>query len=239
YGRRDPALAHGPVRSLSRPLARAHPHAGRGDRVDPAALGVRAAAGAMKAAVSAGYGPPEVVRIAEVEKPTARDNEVLVKVHATTVNRTDCGVREANPALGLIKAAKIRSGQDILVHGATGAIGSAAVHRLKSLGAQVTAVCDTRNVELVKGLGADRVVDYTNRDFTTDDQKYDVVRDAVGKSTFGRCRRLLKPAGIYAHDGAGPAGLASDLRTADRPLSPRPASGAEATGCHAQRPPPP
>lgn len=245
----------------------------------------------MKAAVSTGYGPPEVVRIAEVEKPTAGDNDVLVKVHATTVNRTDCGVRGGKPfvlrfftglvrpratvlgtefageveavgggvtsfqvgdrvfgynegpfgahaeyvvirdldrlatmpanltyeeaapgtegshyALGLIKVAKIQSGQDVLVYGATGAIGSAAVQLLKSLGARVTAVCDTKNVELVKGLGADRVVDYTTRDFTADDRGYDVVLDAVGKSTFGRCRRLLKPAGIYVSTDLGPLG---------------------------------
>ncbi len=245
----------------------------------------------MKAAVSTGYGPPEVVRIAEVEKPSAGDNDVLVKVHATTVNRTDCGVRGGKPfvlrfftglvrpratvlgtefageveavgggvtsfqvgdrvfgyneglfgahaeyvvirdldrlatmptnltyeeaapgtegshyALGLIKVAKIQSGQDVLVYGATGAIGSAAVQLLKSLGARVTAVCDTKNVELVKGLGADRVVDYTTRDFTADDRGYDVVLDAVGKSTFGRCRRLLKPAGIYVSTDLGPLG---------------------------------
>jgi len=68
----------------------------------------------------------------------------------------------------------------------------------------VTAVCDTRNVELVMGLGADRVIDYTVDDFTTDEQRYDVVIDAVGKSTFGRCRRLLKPRGIYLSSDLGP-----------------------------------
>jgi NADPH:quinone reductase-like Zn-dependent oxidoreductase len=248
----------------------------------------------MKAAVCARYGPPEVVRIREVEKPTPRDGEVLVKVHATTVNRTDCGVRSAKPfvarlfyglvrpranilgnefagevealgggvtslragdrvfgfnagfgargefgahaeylvipedgslakmpanvtyeeaapctegstyALGLIEQARIRSGQDVLVYGATGAIGSAAVQLLKSLGANVTAVCATPHLGLVSGLGADRVVDYTAKDFTKDDQRYDVVFDAVGKSTFRRCRRLLKPGGLYLATDAGP-----------------------------------
>jgi len=248
----------------------------------------------MKAAVCTRYGPPEVVRIREVEKPTARDGEVLVKVHATTVNRTDCGVRSAKPfvarlfygllrprasilgnefagevealgggvtsfqagdrvfgfnagfgargefgahaeylvmpedgsltampanvtyeeaapctegstyALGLIEQARIRSGQDVLVYGATGAIGSAAVQLLKSPGANVTAVCATPHVGLVSGLGADRVVDYTAQDFTKDDQRYDVVFDAVGKSTFRRCRRLLKPGGLYLATDAGP-----------------------------------
>ena len=243
----------------------------------------------MKAAVHTRYGPPEVVRISEVEKPTAKDNEVLVKVHATTVNRTDCACRAAKPffmrfftglfgpratvlgnefagvieavgtgvtsfevgdrvfgynegpfgahaeymtipengslatipanstfeeaapgtegshyALSHIRAAKIHSGQDVLVNGATGAIGSAAVQLLKNLGANVTAVCDTANVGLVRGLGADRVIDYTAEDFTKDEQTYDVVLDSVGKSTFGRCKRLLKPGGIYLSSELGP-----------------------------------
>jgi len=243
----------------------------------------------MKAAVRTRYGPPEVVRISAVDKPAISDDQVLVKVHATTVNRTDCGLRAAKPffvrlftglvrprktvlggefagvveavgsgvrsfkvgdrvfgyragssgahaeylsmpedgllaampanvtfeqaapstegsqyALSFIRGAKIQSGQDVLVYGATGAIGSAAVQLLKSLGANVTAVCDTRNVELVKGLGADRVIDYTAEDFTKDEQRYDVVLDAVGKSSFGRCRRLLKPRGIYLSSDLGP-----------------------------------
>jgi NADPH:quinone reductase-like Zn-dependent oxidoreductase len=242
----------------------------------------------MKAAVHTRYGPPEVVRILEVEQPTIKEDELLVKVHATTVNRTDCAFRAAKPfivrffaglirpratvlggefagvveavgsgvtsfkvddrvfgyregtwgahaeylsmpedgslaampgnvtyeqaasstegsqyALSFIRAAKIQSGQDVLVHGATGAIGSAAVQLLKSLGANVTAVCDTKNVELVKGLGPDRVIDYLAEDFTKDAQAYDVVIDAVGKSTFGRCKRLLKPGGIYLSSELG------------------------------------
>jgi len=242
----------------------------------------------MKAAVHTSYGPPDVVRITEVEKPTAKDNEVLVKVHATTVNRTDCGFRAAKPffvrfftglvrprvtvlgsefageveavgsgvrsfevgdrvfgfngsrfgahaeymatpedgsvaampanvtfeeaaastegshyALSFIRKAKIRSGQDVLVNGATGAIGSAAVQLVKRLGAEVTAVCNTEHVELVRGLGADRVIDYTAEDFTKDERTYDVVLDAVGKSSFGRCKRLLKPRGIYLSSDLG------------------------------------
>lgn len=243
----------------------------------------------MKAAVHTRYGPPDVVRISEVERPAIKDNEVLVKVHATTVNRTDCGYRAAKPfilrfftglikpramvlgtefagvveavgngvtsfdvgdrvfgycegrfgahaeymsipedgwlatmpsnvtfeeaaastegshyALSFIRKAKIQSGQDVLVNGATGAIGSAAVQLLKSLGAHVTAVCGTGNVELVRGLGADRVIDYTAEDFTKDEQTYDAVLDTVGKSTFGRCKRLLKPGGIYLSSDLGP-----------------------------------
>jgi NADPH:quinone reductase-like Zn-dependent oxidoreductase len=243
----------------------------------------------MKAAVHTRYGPPEVVRISDVDKPTARDNELLVMVHATTVNRTDCGYRAAKPfilrifsglfrprvtvlgnefageveavgnnvtsfevgdrvfgytegpfgahaeymtiredgwlatmpanvtyeqaapgtegshyALSFIRRAKIQSGQYVLVNGATGAIGSAAVQLLKSLGADVTATCDTENVELVRGLGADRVIDYTAEDFTKDEQTYDVVLDSVGKSSFSRCRRLLRPGGIYLSSELGP-----------------------------------
>lgn len=243
----------------------------------------------MKAAVHTRYGPPDVVRISEVEKPTPRDNEVLVKVHAATVNRTDCACRAAKPffmrfftglarpratvlgnefaglveavgggvtsftvgdrvfgynegpfgahaeylsirqdaslatmpenvtyeqaapgtegshyALAHIRGAKIQNGQDVLVYGATGAIGSAAVQLLKSLGANVTAVCDTDRVELVRGLGADRVIDYTTEDFTKDEQRFDVVLDSVGKSCFSQCKRLLKPDGIYISSELGP-----------------------------------
>ncbi|MFB9888275.1 NAD(P)-dependent alcohol dehydrogenase [Planobispora takensis] len=248
----------------------------------------------MKAAVRSRYGPPEVVGVSEAEKPAIKDDELLVKVYATTVNRTDCALRAAKPffwrlstglvrpkariigtefageieavgsgvtsfgvgdrvfgyndrgfgahaqymaihrdgmlaampagltyeeaapategaqyALAMIRTAKVRSGQDVLVYGATGAIGSAAVQLLKSLGAVVTAVCGAKDVELVAGLGADRVVDYTARDFTKDEQEYDVVIDAVGKSTFGRCRRLLRPRGIYVSSELGP--LAQNL----------------------------
>ena len=243
----------------------------------------------MKAAVRTSYGPPEMVRVVEVDKPAPRDGEVLVRVHATTVNRTDCGVRAAKPffyrlfigltrprvtvigtefageveavgagvtafevgdrvfgfegtrfgahaeylampetgllatipadlsyeeaapctegvqyALTGIRAAKVRRGQDVLVNGATGAIGSAAVQLLKHLGANVTAVCATEHLELVERLGADRVVDYTTEDFTRDEQTYDVVLDAVGKSSFGRCWRLLRPRGIYLSTDLGP-----------------------------------
>ena len=243
----------------------------------------------MRAAVHTSYGPPEVVRVGEVEKPAVKDNQLLVKVHATTVNRTDCGVRAARPflyrlfvglrrprltvlgnefageveavggavrsfapgdkvfgfnpsrfgahaeyvavpehgsvatmpgnltyeeaapgtegahyALSGIRSARVQAGQDVLVYGATGAIGSAAVQILVSLGAKVTAVCPGAHKELVMGLGADRVIDYTAEDFTRDTQTYDLVMDAVGKSSFARCRQLLKPRGIYLSTDLGP-----------------------------------
>jgi NADPH:quinone reductase-like Zn-dependent oxidoreductase len=245
----------------------------------------------MRAAVQTRYGPPDVVQIHDVPRPATKDNELLVKVHATTVNRTDCGYRAARPfvlrvftgwtkprrtvlgtefagvveaigsrvtsfqigdrvfgycegrfgahaeymtmpeagllaaipshmsfedaapategshyALAFIRTARVRSGQDVLVYGATGGIGSAAVQLVKALGANVTAVCAGAHGDLVKGLGADRVVDYTATDFTNDEQRYDVVMDAVGKSTFGRCKRLLKPNGVYLSSELGPYG---------------------------------
>jgi NADPH:quinone reductase-like Zn-dependent oxidoreductase len=236
----------------------------------------------MRAIINTKYGPPEVVKLLEVEKPVPKDNEVLIKVHATTVNRTDCGFRsaeyfisrffsglfrpknntlgnefagaieaigkdvtsfyigdkvfgyndtkfgahaeymtmaedeaittlpsnftykEAAPisegghyALCNIRAAKVRSGQNVLVNGATGAIGSAAVQLLKYFGAKVTAVCDTKNVELVKSLGADEVIDYTKKDFTLIGHIFDFVFDAVGKSSFAHCKKLLNKRGTY------------------------------------------
>jgi NADPH:quinone reductase-like Zn-dependent oxidoreductase len=107
-------------------------------------------------------------------------------------------------ALAFIRTAGIRAGQDVLVNGATGAIGSGAVQILKSLGVRVTATCSAGNAELVRTLGAERVIDYTSEDFTKDAHSYDVVLDAVGKSSFGRCKRLLKPGGIYLSSEFGP-----------------------------------
>jgi NADPH:quinone reductase-like Zn-dependent oxidoreductase len=128
------------------------------------------------------------------------------------------GTEGSHYALAAIRTARIEAGHAVLVYGATGAIGSAAVQLLKDLGATVTAVCDTANLELVRRLGADRVVDYTARDFTADDQTYDVVFDAVGKSTFGRCRRLLKPGGVYLSSDVGPWWLNVFLALVTPPL---------------------
>jgi NADPH:quinone reductase-like Zn-dependent oxidoreductase len=94
-------------------------------------------------------------------------------------------------------------GKNILVNGATGGIGSAMVQLLKYFGARVTAVCNTKNIELVKSIGADYIIDYLKEDFTKTTGKYDFVFDAVGKSSFGKCRRLLKPGGIYISSDLG------------------------------------
>lgn len=245
----------------------------------------------MRAIICSKYGPPEVAKLMEVPKPSPKDNEVLVKVYSTTVNRTDSGFRSAeyfisrfwsgllrpkyqilgcefagiieeigqrvttfkkgdtvfgyddktfgghgeyltiaetdaiinipeklsfdeaaalsegaHYALVDIRAAKLERGQNVLVYGATGAIGSAAVQLLKHFGAIVTAVCNTKNVGLVKSLGADTVIDYQTQDFTKTEAQFDFIFDAVGKSSFGQCKPLLTEKGIYISTELGENG---------------------------------
>jgi NADPH:quinone reductase-like Zn-dependent oxidoreductase len=250
----------------------------------------------MKAVVYDRYGPANVLRLEEVERPVAREDEVLIKVHATTVNRLDVHTREANRGSGLavsllsrlvsgvrrprrrilgsefageveqvgaavsefavgdhvfgnsglrfgahaeymcvpatgriahmparlsfeeaapvtdgalnaltcLTAADLRKERRVLIYGASGAIGTAGVQLARYFEADVTAVCNTKNVELVKSLGADRVIDYTKEDFTKNGQTYHVIFDAVGKHSFRRCRNALEPNGIYLPtDGFG------------------------------------
>jgi len=109
-------------------------------------------------------------------------------------------------ALADIRAAKVRPGQQVLVYGATGAIGSAAVQLLKHFGATVTAVCNTKNTGLIKGLGADTVIDYQTEDFTKTVHKFDFIFDAVGKSSFKQCKPLLTGKGIYISTELGKNG---------------------------------
>jgi NADPH:quinone reductase-like Zn-dependent oxidoreductase len=248
----------------------------------------------MRAVVYDRYGPPEVLRIEEVDRPVPNDDEVLVRIHAAAVTRADCATREANRRSGLLamllsrvifgirrpkqrilgtefagvvetagktvtevavgdhvfgssgfrfgahaefislpasgrmahvpngmsfeeaatvcdgglnalwclRLANLRAGQRVLVFGASGAIGTAGVQVAKYFGAEVIAVCSTRNLDLVTSLGADRVVDYTREDFTRNGETYDVIFDAVGKLSFSRSRDSLKRGGIYlATDG--------------------------------------
>jgi NADPH:quinone reductase-like Zn-dependent oxidoreductase len=240
----------------------------------------------MRAVVYDRYGPPEVLRLEEVDRPAPKDDEVLVKIHATTVNRTDCGWRSAKPFIGryftgirrpkrrilgselageveavgaavsqfkvgdhvfgvnyfgahaefvcvqedrplahkpagmtfeeaaavsdgailaltALRKGNLRKGQKILIYGASGSIGTAAVQLAKHFEADTTAVCNTKNVELVRSLGADDVVDYLREDFTKNGQTYDVVFDAVGKHSFRRCRRSVKPGGFYVETDLG------------------------------------
>lgn len=242
----------------------------------------------MKAVVHNNYGTPDVLQIAEVARPQPKDDEVLIKIHATTVNRTDSGFRAGKPLLvrafsGLLRPKKkilgtefagvveavgsavsqfsvgdrvfgvnannfgahaeyvcvreraalavmpptmtfdegaavcdgailalcnlrrsnVQNGERILIYGASGSIGTAGVQLAKYLGAHVTAVCNTKNVDLVRSLGADEVIDYTQHDFTATGAKYRVVFDAVGKSSFRKCRRLLIKGGIYMSTDLG------------------------------------
>jgi len=248
----------------------------------------------MRAVVYDRYGPPEVQQIEDVERPVPKEDEVLIKIHATTVNRLDCATRDANRRSGLVvmllsriisgirrpkqrilgsefageiegvgaavsefavgdhvfgasglrygahaefmcmqegaliahkpanmsfeeaaavcdgvlnalwclRLADLQKGQRILIYGASGSIGNAGVQLAKYFGADITAVCSTKNLELVRSLGADRVIDYTQEDFTRNGQIYDVIFDAVGKHSFNRCKGSLNRGGSYlATDG--------------------------------------
>ena len=242
----------------------------------------------MKAVVCKRYGSPEVLQLKEVEKPAPKDKELLIKIHVTTVNRTDCAILGAKPffarlitgvfkpkrqipgtefageiealgkdvtsfnigdrvfgfddsgvgshaqymtisqdkavttipgdityaqaaastegahyAINFINKVNLRKGHKVLVNGATGAIGSAAVQLLNYYDAQIAAVCKGEHFELVEALGAKDVIDYTQEDFTKGDQKYDYVFDTVGKSSFFKCRHLIQPQGAYISSDLG------------------------------------
>lgn len=243
----------------------------------------------MKAAVRKTYGPPRKIKIEEIEKPVPGDDELLIRVYATSVNRTDCANLTAKPfimrfVLGFLKPRKkilgtdfagqveaigknieawsvndrvfgfldtglesqaeflaikpdgsvlpipenidykqaaaslegahyayafvhkvdIQAGQRILINGATGGIGSALLQLVRQYDVEITATCNTKNKDLIQSLGAHRIIDYTKEDFTTGSKKYDYIFDAVGKSTFGKCKPLLKKHGVYISSELGP-----------------------------------
>jgi NADPH:quinone reductase-like Zn-dependent oxidoreductase len=133
------------------------------------------------------------------------DGPVAVMPQSLFYDEAAAATEGSHYALSHIRRAGVTSAHDVLVYGATGSIGSAAVQLLRAIGATVTAVCATEHAHLVRGLGADRVLDYASGEFAADQNRYDVVFDAVGKAAFGDCRRLLKPGGIYMSTGPGPA----------------------------------
>ncbi|MBL7742732.1 MAG: NAD(P)-dependent alcohol dehydrogenase [Chitinophagaceae bacterium] len=243
----------------------------------------------MLAAIRTKYGGPEVLSVRETITPVPKDRQLLVRVHNTTVNRTDCGVLWGKPfifrlftglpkprqastgtdfagtveavgkgvtafhpgdrvfgfndnnlgshaqylvvpengpvaiippnvsfedaaaspegahyAYNYIRKTKMKADHDVMVYGATGAIGSAAVQLLKHIGAHITAVCNNKNVALIRSLGPDKVIDYETEDFTAGGEQYNFILDAVGKSSFGVCKKLLKPGGLYMSSELGP-----------------------------------
>lgn len=134
---------------------------------------------------------------------TVHESFVLPMPDSLSYQQAAGSFEGAHYAYNFINKVKLRKDQTVLVNGATGAIGSAAVQLLHYFEVNITAVCDTKNIELVKSLGADRIIDYLNDDFTQDDQVYDFVFDTVGKSSFFKCHRLLKPGGIYMSSDLG------------------------------------
>lgn len=251
----------------------------------------------MKAVVYEHYGTPDVLQLKDVFKPVPKANEVLVKIHATTVTAGDWRLRKADPflarifnglfkptrvkilgfelagvieevgsevrsfkkgdsvfascglsfggyaeykclpendliamkpsnmsfeeaatvpiggltALRFLKKAGVKKGDNLLIYGASGSVGTFAVQLGKYFGATVTAVCSTPNIQLVKSLGADTVVDYLKEDFTQRDSKYDVVFDAVGKTSRSACKKILKPNGRYVSVKSSPKAGHNDL----------------------------
>lgn len=139
-------------------------------------------------------------------KVVAEDGTLSTIPHHLAYHEVAAATEGAHYALSNIRAAKVKAGYHVLVNGATGAIGSAAVQILRYLGAHITAVCAAPHADLVNGLGADRVIDYLSDDFTRTDQKFDFIFDAVGKSSFGRCKPLLKKSGIYVSTELGKNG---------------------------------
>ncbi|TKH17204.1 NAD(P)-dependent alcohol dehydrogenase [Bacillus wiedmannii] len=159
----------------------------------------------MKAIICTQYGPPNVLQLQNIEKPTPKKNEVLVKIHATSVSTGDCRIRGFNSPLLFWIPMRIILGfrkprnpiLGVELSGEIEEIGTAAVQLAKYFGATVTAVCSNSNFELVQSLGADKVIDYTKEDFTKLGERYNIIFDAVGKHKKSLCEKALTPNGKY------------------------------------------
>ena len=134
---------------------------------------------------------------------TIKEDKVISMPDGISYQQAAASSEGAHYAYNFINKVKLKGGQNALVNGATGAIGSAAVQLLSYFEINVTAVCATKNIELVKSLGANKVIDYTKTDFTEDEQQYDFVFDAVGKSSFYKCKKILRSGGIYISSDLG------------------------------------
>jgi NADPH:quinone reductase-like Zn-dependent oxidoreductase len=134
---------------------------------------------------------------------TPEDKGLTTIPRNITYEQAAASTEGAHYAYDFINKVNLKSGQKVLVNGATGAIGAAAVQLLKYFDVYVTAVCNTKNIELIKSLGADKVIDYAKEDFTKDEKKYNFVFDAVGKSSFAKCKPLLQSGGIYISSDLG------------------------------------
>jgi NADPH:quinone reductase-like Zn-dependent oxidoreductase len=135
---------------------------------------------------------------------TLSENKALATIpNNISYEEAAASMEGAHYAYNFLNKVNLKSGQKVLVNGATGAIGSAAVQLLKYFGANVTAVCSTKNLELVKSIGANKVIDYTKEDFTKNNEKYNFIFDAVGKSSFTKCKPLLQSGGVYISSELG------------------------------------
>ncbi len=132
-----------------------------------------------------------------------KEDKVVTMPDKISYRQAAASSEGAHYAYNFINKVDLKAGQHVLVNGATGAIGSATVQLLKYFDVNITAVCATKNIELVKSLGANRVIDYTKDDFTKDEENYDFVFDTVGKSSFFKCKHLLKPGGVYISSDLG------------------------------------
>ena len=141
----------------------------------------------MKAVVYRKYGTPDVLELKDIEKPVPESNEVLVKIHSTTVTAGDWRLKKAD----------LKKRHNVLIYGASGSVGTFAVQLAKYFGANVTAVWSTTNINLVKSLGADKVVDYLKEDFTKTETQFDVIFDAVAKTSKSTSKNILKSKGRY------------------------------------------